>query len=113
MKFFELAISNFESVGISPNKSRLNGKLLMAFTCYWLVTASNVMFLVREVKSFNEIANSIFVTSGTTAISTCFTLLIIINKNKSILFANNANKMSDRGKKIKHINHFLNSYTND
>lgn len=98
MKFFELAVRNFETLGIHPNKRRLNGKLLMAFTCYWLVTASNFMFLFREVKSFNEIANSIFVTSGTTAISTCYTILIF-KISKFMVFANNAEKLTDRGKK--------------
>lgn len=102
MNFFQTARRNFEILGISPSQSRLNGKVLMAFTSYWIDNTLNCIFLAREVNNFSEMANSIFITTGTTTISTCFTILII-NKAKLFRLVDDAEKIIDRGKILKNL----------
>lgn len=97
MNLFQSALKKFENLGISENQSRLNGRVLMTFISYWFDNALNCIFLVREVNNFSEMANSIFITSATTTVSTCFTILII-NKAKLFRLKNNAEKAIDRGK---------------
>lgn len=96
MKLFQSALKKFQNVGIRPNQSRLNGKVLMAFTCNWLGTIFDCIFIAREVHSFSELVNSIFLTSATTTIAMCFTILIV-NANKIFKLINNAERLADKG----------------
>lgn len=76
MELFDLSLNKCENLGISANQRRLNGKLLIILTAYWANNTLNCMFCVRNVNTFNEMANSIYIVSTTTAISTCFTILV-------------------------------------
>lgn len=77
MNLFQSTLRKCESLGISPNHSRFNGKLLMASMFYWFNNTLNCIFCLREVTNFSEFANSIFITLTTTSISMCFTILVI------------------------------------
>lgn len=96
MKLFQSVLKKCENLGVSPNQSRLNGKLLMAFTSFWVDNTLNCIFLVREVNNFSEFVNSIFITSGTTTISICFTIFIV-KKIKIFRLVDDAEKIAERG----------------
>lgn len=97
MKLFQSAENNLKIFGISRDQHWLNGKLLMAFTTYWVGIILNCVLIVREVQTFSEILNLIFMMSETIAIATSFTIFIIL-KNKLFHFANGAEDIADRGK---------------
>lgn len=97
MRFLETVLKKCEILGISPTQSRLNRKSLMALTCYWVDNTLNCIFCIREANTFSEMANSIFITSGTTTISTCFTILVI-KKTKIFDLINNAERIVEKGR---------------
>lgn len=96
MKLFQTAIKNFENMGISQNRSRLNGKVLMAFTLYWLGCILDCVFIISELSGFDEIVNTIFLLAATTAMALCFTILIV-NATKIFELINNAEQLIDIG----------------
>lgn len=96
MKIFQSVLKNFESVGIRQNQSRLNGKLLLAFALYWLGSILDIVYIVRELNSFDEIVNTIFLLSATTAIAMCFTILVI-STTKLFKLLNKAEQLADKG----------------
>lgn len=49
----------------------------MAFVCFWLDNAFNCVFMLIEVDNFIDYANSIFIITASTGISTCFTIAVI------------------------------------
>lgn len=76
MKLIQLFEKYLERVGIIA-ENRLNGKMVMAFTSFWLTNILNSIFIVLEVNSFSELANSLFVLSETITMAICYTILII------------------------------------
>lgn len=102
MKLFESVLKKCVNLGISPEQSRLNGKLLLALSSYWLDNTLNCIFCVREVSSFSEMANSIFITAGTTTVSVCFTIFVI-KKTKIFGLVDDAEKIIERGTHFKMI----------
>lgn len=97
MNLFRSALRNFENMGIRLNQLRLGGKVLVIFTSYWLDNTLNCIFLIREVDSISEMANSIFITSVTTTICTCSTIFIV-NATKLFDLINNVERIVDIGK---------------
>lgn len=97
MNLFQSVEKNFEGfLGISREQHLLNWKILTAFICYWVDNALNCIFLIREVNSFSEIANSIFITSETTTIAICFTIWIT-QKDKMFHLIDIAEELADKG----------------
>lgn len=92
---------NFESVGIRRNQSRFNGKLLMAFTLYWLGSILDCVYILRDLNTFEEIVNTIFLMSATTAIAMCYTFFIAII-TKLFQLIDNTEQLADKGKPWKH-----------
>lgn len=101
MNLFQSAMRNFESVGIIRNQSLLNGKLLMAFTLYWLGSILDCVYILRELNTFEEIVNTIFLLSATTAIAMCFTFFIVCTA-KLFELIDNTEQMADKGKPLAH-----------
>lgn len=95
MKIFQSVLKNFESVGIRQNQSRLNGKVLLAFTLYWSGTIFDCVYIVRELSSFDEIVATIFLLSATTAIAMCFTVFVLSSK-KLFNILNRADHLTDK-----------------
>lgn len=100
MKLFQSALEKFETLGVSPNRSRLNGKLLTAVITYWFDCTLHCTYLVREVNSFSEFADTIFMIFTTTLVSTCFTIFIF-NKTEIFRLVDDGEKMTEQGKMFK------------
>lgn len=98
MNLFKSASKKLEIMGFSPNQSRWNGKVLMMLTGFGLNTVFNCIFLIREVNSFSELVNSIFLTTVTFEVYTCF-IIVIVNLTKVFDLFKNAEQIVDLGKK--------------
>lgn len=97
MNLFQSVLRNFEKLGICENQNWLNKKLLMTLACYLLNNISNCIFLVREVKNFNETVISIFALSTSTTITTSF-IIIIFKATKLFDIVSNAEANCGKGK---------------
>lgn len=79
MKLFQFVQKQFAILGIIPNQQQqpFNLKIRMVFVCYWTTNISNVLILIFKAKGFNEYTNSTFITSATTTVAICYTILIL------------------------------------
>lgn len=96
MNIFQSIVKNFGNVGISPNQSRLNKKVLLIFTGFWLNTILNCVFCIREVNSFSELVLSILMTVVCAEVALCFTFTVI-NATEIFDVINNAEKVANIG----------------
>lgn len=77
MKFYRETQRTFAILGLSSNQKTINGRMLMAFTSYWLDNTLNCIFIYREANSFSEYADSAFITSTTTMFALMYTIMVI------------------------------------
>lgn len=96
MNLFQSAVKNFENVGIRPNQDSLNAKVLFILIIFWVDNGFNYVYFFREVNTFSEMANSIFITAVSTIISIGVIILIVIAA-KIFRLVDYAEKITDRG----------------
>lgn len=82
LKIFQLCQKHFATIGISPNLVMqaypINVKIFMAFVMNHVTIISNLVYVVREAKTFAEFTQSIYFISM--ALLIIFALMIIILK---------------------------------
>lgn len=100
MKSFQSAERDLEKFwGVIRGQYRLNRKIMIAFTCYWLDNILKCMFIVRDVGSFGELVNSLYEITITIIIATSFTIWII-QLGRLFRIINSIEEVTDRSKKI-------------
>lgn len=97
MILLQSSAENLKNVGFSPNQSCFSAKVRITFICYWLSTIADCIFMVREVHTFVELANSIFFITAMVSVATCFTILMC-NHTKMSEFVNKYEQLADIGK---------------
>lgn len=77
MKIFRKFQRILKTLGLAPNQSRTNEKLVMTWLILSLGTIAGAIFLVFEAKTFQEYTNGIYTTSAGTVVTTIFTTMIL------------------------------------
>lgn len=83
MKLFQLIQKNFALLGISTNRSHLNGNSIMVFTFIGLAIISSAVFLLFKANSFVEYINTSYATNLLIA---CYIVFASLLFNKKKLF---------------------------
>lgn len=82
MELFQFAQKNLATLGIIPNQQYpFNGKNVMAFICFWTDNILNIIYLFAKANSFDDYTNSVFITTCTSGVSVCFTIIALNAKN--------------------------------
>ena len=75
-KIFRTVQEKLTILGIGPNQSKSNGKLVMTCLIFGLVATSSTIFLVAKANTFHEYTSNVYVTTG--VIMLCITLAVMI-----------------------------------
>lgn len=82
---FQLLQKNFAAIGISRNlvdqKYPLNWKILLGFFALTLFFISNLMYTIREAKTFTEYNQSMYM-SAITVTNICGLLIVVLSAAK-------------------------------
>lgn len=78
VKFFRVAENGCALLGIGLNRNRFNANTLIFSFILWSECLSNAIYLCFEVNTFRGYTESIFLTSLTTLVALCYTIVVII-----------------------------------